>query len=133
MILFKQITDALAEYPQLYGSVPFLQIDRFVRFSRRLKFEIQLNQTLGADLDSPPLRLPRYVHNFLRDALVITDEETMQCWAALRNIVWHGEFDREEHLADEDVALFEKYGTRVDGHKKEDIGKRAFCRRIGAY
>jgi len=125
MVLLKQISDVLARFPQLYELVPFLQIERFVRFAQHLKYyEIQLTQPVTADLTAPPLRLPLYAHEFLRNVLVHTDDELMQCWSALKAIIWHGnsDLDRTDDLEDGEAALFQKYGTRVDGDKREHIG-----------
>jgi hypothetical protein len=122
MVLLKQISDALAHFPQLYETVPFLQIERFVRFVRRLKYEIQLTQPVTTDLTAPPLRLPLYVHEFLCNVLVLTDDELMQCWSALKAIIWHGNLDRTDDLEDGEAALFQKYATRVNGDKREHIG-----------
>ncbi|KAF7979107.1 hypothetical protein HWV62_43638 [Athelia sp. TMB] len=91
MALLKDITDALSHYPDLYASVPFLQIDRFVRITRRLKRELQIIRPATADSATPPHRLPQYIHKFLQDALSWTDVETMQCWSALKAIVWSDE------------------------------------------
>jgi hypothetical protein len=124
MALLKDITAALLPFPELYSTVPFLQIDRFVRFAKRLKREIQIVLPPTASPTVPPLRLPQYVHEFLRDALVFTDLETMQCWSSLQHVIWQecsGEF---EELTDDEAALFQLYGTSSKTHKHEQLGAR---------
>ena len=64
-IASKEITEALEPYPDLHDSLPFLDAERFIRFAVRVKREIQLNQPATAT--GPPLRLPIYIHEFLRD------------------------------------------------------------------
>ena len=65
MVLLKEITETLEPYPDLHDSLPFLDAERFIRFAVRVKREIQLNQP--ATPTGPPLRLPIYIHEFLRD------------------------------------------------------------------
>ncbi|KZP26722.1 hypothetical protein FIBSPDRAFT_886940 [Athelia psychrophila] len=96
MALLKDITDALIHYPDLYSSVPFLQIDRF------------------------------YVHEFLRDALSWTDLETMQCWSALKAIVWSDEHGPNEELTPDDIALFQLYGNPANARKQEQLAAIMF-------
>lgn len=123
MVLLKDITDALIHYPDLYSSVPFLQIDRFVRVTRRLKHELQIIRPATADSATPPHRLPQYVHEFLRDALSWTDLETMQCWSALKAIVWSDEHGPNEELTPDDIALFQLYGNPAHARKQEQLGE----------
>ncbi|KZP25675.1 hypothetical protein FIBSPDRAFT_733502 [Athelia psychrophila] len=100
MALLKDITDALIHYPDLYSSVPFLQIDRFVRVTRRLKHELQIISPATVDSATPPHRLPQYVHEFLRE---------------------HGP---NEELTPDDIALFQLYGNPANARKQEQLGER---------
>ena len=122
MALLKEVTDALSLFPELYTTVPFLQIDRFVRFARRLKRETQIVLPPTASPTVPPLHLPQYVHKFLRDALVFTDLETMQCWSALQHVIWQECNEDLEELTDEEAALFQLHGTSSKTHKQEQLG-----------
>ncbi|KDQ56438.1 hypothetical protein JAAARDRAFT_70720 [Jaapia argillacea MUCL 33604] len=69
--------------------------------------EIRLH--LSSGLDDPPYRLPQYLHEFLRDLLAFEDLQTMQCWSALRGIIWQ---DGPAHLYAEEVDVFVKRGSQ---------------------
>jgi hypothetical protein len=124
VVLLKSIVDALVQYPDLYSTIPILQIERFVRFTRQLKREIQiyLPQDI-VDSDTPPFRLPQYVHEFLRDALVFTDLETMQCWGALKGIIWNEWDGASDELTAEEAALFQLHGSKATLPQNERIGE----------
>lgn len=123
MVQFKDITDALANYPDLYSTVPYPQIDRFIRFGQRLKREIQSVLPPTADLNQPPHRLPQYVHEFFRNALAFTDLETMQCWSALKDVVWSENGEHAEELNADDTLLFQLHGASPVMHKQERLGE----------
>jgi hypothetical protein len=108
--LLKDIVDALKPFTHLYRNLPFLDAERFIRFAAHIKREIQLMQPPAAA--GPPLMLPTYIHEFLRDILAFSDLETFQCWTALRHIIWASDRDKKEsELSVVEAALFEKFGS----------------------
>jgi len=110
MLLLKDIVDALEPFTHVYQHLPFLDIERFVRFAAHIKREIQLTQPPAAA--GPPLILPTYIHEFLRDIMAFSALQTFQCWAALRRIIWASDRDgRELQLSVAEAALFEKVGS----------------------
>lgn len=121
MALLKDIVDALLVYPELYQTVPFLEIDKFVRFAKHFKHEIQLNQ--GENLAGAPLRLPLYLHDFLRDLLAFNDVETLQCWSALRHVIWNEDHDMLAELSIDEAALFQRFGGQSD-QAQERLGEK---------
>ena len=104
MVLLKEITKALEPYPDLHDSLPFLDAERFIRFAVQVKREIQLNQPATAT--GPPLHLPIYIHEFLRDVLTFQDLDTLQCWSAFQHIIWCSELTAD--LSISEAALFER-------------------------
>jgi hypothetical protein len=124
MVLLKSIVDALYQYPELYSTVPILQIEKFVRFTRKLKCEIQIHLPRDiVDSETPPFRLPQYVHEFLRDVLIFTDLETMQCWSALKEVIWNESLGASEELTAEEAGLFQFHGSKVTIPQNERLGK----------
>lgn len=110
MMRLKEIVDALKPYPDLYHNLHFDVAERFVRFAGHVKREIQLSQSLRAS--GPPLTLPIYILDFLRDLLTLNSLETAQCWSALKHIVWSRDPEgRESELSKEEVELFEQIGS----------------------
>jgi hypothetical protein len=121
-MLLKHIVDGLAPYPQLFTTIPFLKIKKFVRFARCLKCEIQITQLGIACPTEAPLQLSLYIHESLWDVLVFRDTETIQCWAALRDVIWDDTLEPEgsaEELAEHEAALFQQCGAKEN--KREHI------------
>ncbi|KDQ58768.1 hypothetical protein JAAARDRAFT_69191 [Jaapia argillacea MUCL 33604] len=104
---FCDLAEALGGYPGLSRALTWKDVDKYIRFARRLKSEIRLHLSPG--LDDPPYRLPQYLHEFLRDLLGFEDLQTMQCWSALRGIIWQ---DGPAHLYAEEVDAFVKRGSQ---------------------
>lgn len=119
MVLLKEITEALEPFPDLHDCLPFLDAERFIRFAVRVKREIQLNQPATAT--GPPLRLPIYIHEFLRDVLAFQDLDTLQCWSAFRHIIWRPDLTAQLSLSE--AALFERIGSRRS-RADEQIGEQ---------
>ena len=123
MIQLKDISNALRHY-NLYDKLPFIQVEQFAQFAQHIKHEIQITQPKTANLNDPPLRLPLYIHKFLWDIVVFTDEETMQAWVALQHIIWNGEsITQDNDLTMEELILFQVHRTKLNGSKTEAIGE----------
>ena len=118
MVLLKEIIKALEPYPDLHDSLPFLDAERFIRFAVRVKREIRLNQPMTAA--GPPLRLPIYIHEFLRDVLTFQDLDTFQCWSAFQHIIWRSKLTADLSLSE--AALFDRIGSRKS-RANEQIGE----------
>ena len=118
MVLLKEITKALEPYPDLHDSLPFLDAEQFIWFTVQVKCEIQLKQPVTAT--GPPLHLPIYIHEFLRDVLMFQDLDTLQCWSAFWHIIWRSELTVD--LSIPEAALFERIGSR-SSQANEQIGE----------
>ncbi|KAI0311184.1 hypothetical protein OF83DRAFT_1069232 [Amylostereum chailletii] len=90
-------------YPGALSTLRFEDIDRFIRFCRHLKPEIELNM-VQFDL-GPPGRLPAYIYDFLSDVLKLSQTVILRCWEALRYLVWT---DGPSHLLDDEARLFQQ-------------------------
>ena len=118
MVLLKEITTALEPYPDLHDSLPFLDAEQFIWFAVWVKGEIQLNQPATAT--GPPLCLPIYIHEFLRDVLTFQDLDTLQCWSAFQHIIWCSELTADLLILE--AALFERIRSR-SSQANEQIGE----------
>ena len=117
MMRLKEIFDALKPYPDLYHNLHFDVAEHFVQFAGHVKRKIQLSHSSRAS--GPPLTLPIYILDFLRDLLALNSLETAQCWSALKHIVWSRDPEgRESELSKEEVELFERIGSRP--HRVEE-------------
>jgi hypothetical protein len=124
VVLLKSIVDALVQYPDLYSAILILQIEKFVRFTRQLKREIQIHLPWDTvDSDTPSFRLPQCVHDFLQNVLVFTDLETMQCWSALKEIIWSESLGASDELTTEEAGLFQLHGLKATLPQNERIGE----------
>lgn len=96
--------------------VTFGQLCQFWRFALRLKREIDLatSSTLA------PLRLPQYVHEFLRDSVGLNDIGAIELWDFLKPHIW--DMDVCPELTADEVALFLHYGKHNAPNKGERIG-----------
>lgn len=123
MALLKDIVDQLHVFPDLYLSVPLQKLNDFIRYARHLKPEIQLNQPFKVFV--PPLRLPQYIHEFLRDILALDDLEMLQCWMALKSVVWDTSSANMINcdFTPAEMAAFQECGMRRGDRTTEMIGK----------
>ena len=118
----KEIVATLKPYLDLYHNLHFDVAERFVRFAGHVKCGIQLSQSSRAS--GPPLTLPIYILDFLRNLLGLNSLETAHCWSALKHIIWGQDPEgKESELSTEEVELFQRIGSRP--HRMEE--------RLGTY
>ncbi|KAF5339767.1 hypothetical protein D9611_009052 [Ephemerocybe angulata] len=101
-------------------NVSFRQFCQFRKFACRLKREIELATTSNL----LPLRLPVYVHDFLRDAVGIDDSSAIELWDITRDDV--ASSDEEPDLTKDEVEVFLLHGSQDTNRKTECIGPAMF-------
>ncbi|KAF8826337.1 hypothetical protein HHX47_DHR5000080 [Lentinula edodes] len=82
-------------------------LDRFIRFTRRLKPEIALGMQHSS---APPPFLPPHVTSFLSNALDIHGAVVLKLWASLRQYIWELE---EPSIETTERLLFDEHGSRT--------------------
>ncbi|KAI0047167.1 hypothetical protein FA95DRAFT_1492972 [Auriscalpium vulgare] len=83
------VVSAFAPFPKTYQSLTFSDIERYLHVARNMKSEISLH--MNGLIDAPPIALPSYIHQVIRDAMGLQESAAVECWAALREVVWNEE------------------------------------------
>ncbi|KAA1469595.1 hypothetical protein DENSPDRAFT_835230, partial [Dentipellis sp. KUC8613] len=99
---------ALARCPDIYASLTTEDLGRFVRYARYIKCEVMLN--MNGHVGEPPIALPLYVFEFLRDVLGFDDAITSHCWSVLKDHVWAS--DGLPELSGAEAARFHAVGHK---------------------
>ncbi|KAJ3924553.1 MAG: hypothetical protein NXY57DRAFT_304861 [Lentinula lateritia] len=82
-------------------------LDRFIRFTHRLKPEIALGMQHSS---APPPFLPPHVASFLSNALDIQGAVVLKLWAFLRQYIWEL---GEPSIETTERLLFDEHGSRT--------------------
>jgi hypothetical protein len=79
--LGRDVRERLLAHPSLYGSLTWVQVQRFLDFSRRILPEIQSSST------KLPLVLPQHVAGFLAVVLGLEKSRVQLCWTAFSDMI----------------------------------------------
>jgi hypothetical protein len=107
-VTMQTIYETLSKYSNLPQVLTMEAAMRFVRLAAYLKRAIIHLLKSCTNEDSPPLKLPQEILQFLASAMQLTYEQTTGCWEAFRNSVWN--YSSIEHSANADTCLFYAHG-----------------------
>lgn len=109
-ILLTDLLSTLSEYPDLFNSIKFDDVGRFIDIACIVKPILSLGQSVHkpGSLKTLPVR----VHQFLQACLGLDDDTLKLLWEALRDKIWAVEFNNQllERLASQYLPYFLEHG-----------------------
>jgi hypothetical protein len=99
--LGRDVLERLLAHPSLYESLTWVQVQRFLDFSRRILPEIQQSSS------TLPLVLPQHAAGFLAVVLGVEKSRVQLCWTAFSDMI--PTLDTAEQTSADDLF-------RVHGH-----------------